>query len=235
MRAYGAEIVRVTEPDPETGEWLVARLNMIQRLLDERPGALWTNQYASEKNVQAHSETTMPEIVEALGKAPSHILVSVSTCGTIMGCADHIAAAGYPTTVVAVDASGSQIFGSPPCNRVLPGMGAGVQPPLLETERVDQVIHINEVDSIAGCRMLVRRESLLCGASSGGVVAALHQLSGDLKPGDVCVMLLPDRGERYLDTVYSDEWVREHIGGDALERRLEVTQGLSTTGMLARP
>jgi cysteine synthase A len=58
----------------------------------------------------------------------------------------------------------------------------------------------------------VRREGILAGASSGGLMAAVEKNRDKIPAGSTCVAILPDRGERYLDTVYSDEWVRDHFG-----------------------
>jgi len=58
----------------------------------------------------------------------------------------------------------------------------------------------------------VAREAILAGGSSGGVMSAIEKLQDRIPAGAVCVAILPDRGERYLETVFSDEWVREHFG-----------------------
>jgi N-(2-amino-2-carboxyethyl)-L-glutamate synthase len=44
------------------------------------------------------------------------------------------------------------------------------------------------------------------------VMMAVEQLRGSITPGATCVAVLPDRGERYLDTIYSDAWVEAHFG-----------------------
>jgi cysteine synthase A len=64
----------------------------------------------------------------------------------------------------------------------------------------------------------VQHEAILAGASSGGVISAIERLIADNKlhrPAR-CVAILPDRGERYLDTVYSDSWVQSHLGVENL-------------------
>ncbi|MNV88764.1 putative siderophore biosynthesis protein SbnA [compost metagenome] len=72
--------------------------------------------------------------------------------------------------------------------------------------------------------MLAQNESILAGASSGGVIAAVKQMEPELTPGAVCAVILHDKGERYLDTVYSDSWIQGQFGrelwtegGDVLE------------------
>lgn len=65
LRAYGAKVVEVTAPDPQTSEFRQARINRVRELLRERSGAVWANQYANPDNALAH-QTPCREIVEAL-------------------------------------------------------------------------------------------------------------------------------------------------------------------------
>jgi cysteine synthase A len=221
LEAYGAEIDCVKEPDPETGELLPARLKRVRQILAEIGHGFWPNQYASLHNAGAHYRTTMHEIAAALAGRVDYVFCATSTCGTVRGCGEYARRHGLSTRVVAVDALGSLIFSDEQGPRLLPGMGAGLRPPLCDPQYIDEVVHVSDLDCIEGCRRLVRREGILAGASSGGLVAAVAKLRGKIPAGAVCVVILPDRGERYLDTVYSDEWVRSHFGeaaGRALGR-----------------
>jgi cysteine synthase A len=65
---------------------------------------------------------------------------------------------------------------------------------------------------VVGCRKLSHREAVLAGGSSGALVSALEQLAPELPAGSRCVLVLPDGGDRYLDTIYSDSWVRRQFG-----------------------
>jgi 2,3-diaminopropionate biosynthesis protein SbnA len=212
LRAYGVEIDVVTEPDPATGELLEARLNRVRQLVAEVPGAVWPNQYESPLNPGSHYRTTMHEIASALDGRVDYLFVGTSTCGTIRGCAEYARDHGLATRIVAVDALGSLIFESAPATRRLPGLGAGIHPPLLERSLIDEVVHVTDLDSIVFCRRLVAHEAILAGGSSGGVLAGIDKIRRQIPAGARCVALLPDRGERYLETVFDDEWVREHFG-----------------------
>ena len=100
----------VIEPDPVTGELLVARLTLVKSLVAEMPGAWWPDQYSNDSNPAAHRET-MAEIDAALDGDIDWLFVATSTTGTLRGCCDHILEAGLDTKVVAVDAVGSVLFG----------------------------------------------------------------------------------------------------------------------------
>ena len=212
LEAYGAQIDYVAEPDPATGEFLPARLNRVRDLVAEIPGAFWPNQYANEGNSGAHYRTTMHEVATALDGKVDVIFCATSTCGTVRGCGEYARDHGMSTRVVAVDAKGSLIFSDQKAKRMFPGMGAGLRPPLCDMTFIDDFILVSDLECVAGCRQLVRREGILTGASSGGLIAAAGLFRDKIPAGSNAVVILPDRGERYLDTVYSDDWVRENLG-----------------------
>ena len=212
LEAYGAEIDYVAEPDPATGEFLPARLNRVQQLLQQIDGAFWPNQYANESNSASHYRETMKEVATSLDGSVDFVLCATSTCGTVRGCGEYVRDHQMTTRVVAVDALGSLIFSTEKGPRLFPGMGAGVRPPLCDLTLIHDIVHVDDMECVAGCRRLVAREGILSGASSGGLIAAVHRLRDKIPPASSCVVILPDRGERYLDTVYSDEWVRKHLG-----------------------
>jgi cysteine synthase A len=212
LELYGAEIDWVTEPDPVSGEFLQARIARVGHLLSDIPGSFWPNQYANEMNSMAHYETTMHEIASVLKGEVDFLFCATSTCGTITGCAEYVRDHGMRTEIIAVDAVGSRIFAAEPAPRFIPGFGAGFRPSLCRTDLVSRCVHVSDIDCVTGCRNLLRREGLLVGGSSGGVLAAVERLRDVIPPGAQCVMILADRGERYLDTVYSDDWVCEHLG-----------------------
>ncbi len=212
MRAYGAEIDYVLEPDPATGEFLQARILRVQELLGTIKSSFWPNQYANSHNSGSHYRTTMHEIATDLAGKVDFLFVATSTCGTIRGCGEYVRDHDLKTHIVAVDAVGSLIFGSEKAERKIPGLGAGLRPPLCDLSLVHQVVHVTDLDCVIGCRRLIEQEALLCGGSSGAVLAAFDRLKGDIPAGSNCVIILPDRGDRYLDTIFSEEWVLQHFG-----------------------
>lgn len=210
MKAFGAEVHYVSEPDEETGEFLSARLNRVRALLAEIPGSYWPNQYANEHNYMSHYDTTMREIAEHLPKV-DYLFGGASTCGTLLGCSKYIHDHNMSTQIVAVDAEGSVLFGGNKGHRRFPGLGAGIVPPFALEPFADHVKSVSDWEMVVGCRMLVDQEAILVGPSSGGVVMALHNMLSELPEHAVCVLIIHDRGERYLDTVYSEDWVQQQF------------------------
>ena len=213
LAAYGAEIEMIEHPDPETGELLPAKLKRIDEILETVENSFWANQYASQENSGAHYRSTVKEILHDLdGYMLDYLFIATATCGTIRGCLDYLVDHGYPTKVIAVDALGSQIFSNCKHDRLIPGFGSAICPELTPTDGVHKFLHVTDIDCVVGCRRLARTEAILAGGSSGGVISAVDRMSAEIPEGSTVVALLPDRGERYLDTIYSDEWVRENLG-----------------------
>ena len=212
LKAYGAEIDLVSACDPRTGEFLQARIERVRALLGAIEDSFWPNQYANFANASAHYKATMREIDEALDGKVEYLFCAASSCGTIRGCADYVQDYNLGTRIFAVDAVGSVIFGGQPAKRLIPGHGAMKRPELYRPDMADECIHVTDLDCVVGCRRLVRSEAILVGGSSGGVLMAIDRVRHRIPRGAVCVAIFPDRGERYLDTVYSDDWVEEHFG-----------------------
>lgn len=211
LKAYGATIELVTEPHPETNEFLRARLDRVKALSEEIENSFWPDQYSNIYNSIGHHQT-MNEITEALRAEPDYIFCATSTCGTLRGCADYVKQQGFSTKIVAVDAVGSVIFGGPKKKRLIPGHGAAICPPLFQSDLATQCVHVTDLECVVGCRRLARHEAILAGGSSGGVVSAVARFKDQVRKDATCVLILADRGERYLDTIYSDEWVEKHFG-----------------------
>jgi cysteine synthase A len=153
----------------------------------------------------------MREIMNSLGEL-DYLFCATSTCGTLRGCAEFVQEHNLKTKIFAVDAAGSAIFGGLPSKRLIPGHGAAVRPSLFRPNLAQACIHVTDVDCVVGCRRLLHDEAILAGGSSGAVVMAIDRIKYDLEPDSTCVAIFPDRGERYLDTIFEDNWVLQHLG-----------------------
>ncbi|MFC5474557.1 2,3-diaminopropionate biosynthesis protein SbnA [Paraherbaspirillum soli] len=206
IRCYGGQVDIVTEKDSQGG-YLETRIKRVKHLLHELPGSVWINQYANERNWQSHYHGEGEEILRQLDRPADYLVLGVSTSGTLHGVTRRLRQAWPDLKTVAVDAVGSVLFGTPPTPRDLPGIGASRVPELLQRDEITQVIHIDDYQSAIGCRQLVEREGIFAGGSSGSVIAAIQRLSAELPRPARILTILPDRGDRYLDTVYDDDWL----------------------------
>lgn len=212
LRAYGAEVELIDKPDPVTQELLPAKLKRIAEILATEKNSFWVDQHTNYENARAHYQTTIREIISDLDGELDYLFCATATCGTLRGCFDFLKERSLPTKVVAVDAEGSQIFSSRKAKRLIPGLGSAIKPALCPEDPLHASIHVSSLDCVVGCRRLVRTEGLLAGGSSGGLLSAIERLASEIPDGARCVAILPDRGERYLDTVFNDSWVRRHFG-----------------------
>lgn len=220
LQLLGANVEMVYEPDDQGG-YLQSRIRRVHKLLQIIPQGMWINQYANQLNWKAHYYGTGDEIVANLDSSIDCLVLAVSTTGTILGVSRCLRRKFPHLRVIAVDAVGSVIFGAPPGPREIPGIGASRAPELLSESEIDEVIYVNDRESVQGCHDLVAYEGIFAGGSSGSVIAAIRKLLPRLPSYYRILTILPDRGERYLNLVYNDDWV-------AQLQRLEVQPTLST-------
>jgi len=220
MEALGSEVHIITEPDP-AGGFLGARLDYVRALCAADDRYVWLNQYTNQGNWRAHYRTTAPAIARQFPQLDV-LFVGAGTTGTLTGCARYFEKRHRPVRVVAVDSVGSVTFGGRPGRRMIPGLGASVRPPMLDESVIDDVVRVEEADTIRACHRLARR-GFLFGGSTGTVVSgAMDWLSRHDASGLTAVAIAPDMGERYLDTVYQTNWVEAIYGKDVLSSDFDV-------------
>jgi N-(2-amino-2-carboxyethyl)-L-glutamate synthase len=214
MQAFGSQVHVITEP-ADVGGFLGARINYVRALCASDDRYVWLNQYANPQNWKAHYRRTAPAIASQFPQLDV-LFVGAGTCGTLMGCAHYFREWHRPVRVVAVDSVGSVTFGGEPGRRMIPGLGMNVRPPMLDESYVDEVVRVEEADTIRTCRRLAG-SGFLFGGSTGTVVSgAMGWLAMNGSEDVTAVAIAPDFGERYLDTVYQENWVQDLYGEDVL-------------------
>ena len=215
MEALGSQVHIITEPDP-VGGLLGARKAYVSAMCASDSRYVWLNQYRNPGNWRAHLRRTAPAIARDFPDLDV-LFVGAGTTGTLMGCARFFRSWHRQVHIVAVDAVGSVTFGGPPARRMIPGLGSGVRPELLDESYVDEVVLVEEADTLRACHRLARR-GFLFGGSTGTVVSgAMSWLARHGSKGLTSVAIAPDLGERYLDTVYQTNWLEDLFGKDVLD------------------
>lgn len=215
MEALGSQVHIIAEPDPKGG-LLGARIDYVRSLCRSDERYVWLNQYTNPGNWRAHYLRTAPAIAREFPKLDV-LFIGAGTCGTLMGCARYFREWHRPVHVVAIDSVGSVAFGGPPGRRMIPGLGTSIRPPLLDEDYVDEVVRVEEADTIRACHRLAR-SGFLFGGSTGTVVSgAMAWLDSYGERGLTAVAVAPDLGERYLDTIYQTNWVQDLYGDEVLE------------------
>ena len=215
MEALGAEVHTISEPDP-IGGLLAARMNHVRALCDSDPRYVWLNQYTNDDAWRAHYRTTGPAIARQFPDLDV-LFIGAGTTGTLMGTARYFKRWHPSVRIVAVDPVGSVSFGTPSAPRNIPGLGMAVRPPLLDESFVDEVVHVEERDTVRTCHALARR-GFLFGGSTGTVVSGATRWLDEHDAHDLtAVAIAPDLGERYLDTLYQTNWVQDLYGDDLID------------------
>jgi cysteine synthase B len=191
IRLYGAEII---DSPPEEGSNGAVRLAL--ELAERDPSLFMPFQYANEANPRAHYESTGAEIVAALDRVDL-LVAGLGTGGTLMGAGARLRES-FPDIVVAAaePLPGDEVMG-------LRSLEDGYVPPILDVSKLDRKLLVSNEESVAGVRLLLEREGIFGGVSSGAVVHAMLRLADELDEG-VVVCVLADGGWKYLSAAFWD-------------------------------
>lgn len=187
MAAFGADI-RLT---PKEGS-MEAAIDLAREL--EASGAgVRLDQFSNPDNPEAHYEGTGPEIWRDTQGTVTHFVSAMGTTGTIMGVSRYLKQRSPQVRIVGVQPEeGSSI---PGIRRWPPDY----LPKIYDPSRVDRIIDIAQAEAEETTRRLAVQEGIFAGISSGGAVAAALKLSRECA-GAVIVVIICDRGDRYLST-----------------------------------
>lgn len=218
LRAMGAEVIVCptnVEPEDPNSYYSVAA-----RLAEETENCYYPNQYDNKSNLQAHYETTGPEIWEQTEGKITHYVAGMGTGGTISGVGKYLKEKNPNIKVIGIDSVGSvykKYFetGEFDKNEIKPymteGIGEDIIPGTIEFEYIDAVLQVNDKESALDTRALAKEEGLFIGWSCGAAVAGVKNYikQQPLKKDEMMVVVLPDSGTRYISKVYNDEWMKE--------------------------
>lgn len=200
--------------------WQSARLELLEELLQTLPGAFWPQQYSNPDNPGAY-RTLADELVTDL-KEFDVLVGAVGSGGSLTGTARVLRSSHLPgLRIIGVDCVGSALFGQPDWpQRAQSGLGNSLLPKNLDRSLIGEVHWLNDKEAFDATRRLAAEQSLFAGNTSGSVYAVLGHLARTAPPGTRVVGIMPDRGDRYVESVYSEQYCRER-GIDVLEVREE--------------
>jgi cysteine synthase A len=195
MNALGAD-VRLTPAE----KGMRGAIDLAEKILAETENSFMPMQFNNPSNPDAHYSSTAPEICEDLGRAPDHFVAGVGTGGTLTGCARYFRDIGAETRITAVEPMESPVIsGGGPSSHGIQGIGAGFIPEILDLELIDNVAGVKTEEAFEFTRICAKEEKILCGISSGAVLAAAVKTARGAGEGTV-VSIFPDTGERYLSS-----------------------------------
>jgi len=189
LEAYGAEVVLT--PAREGTDGAIRRAH---EALAEAPNMYYMpNQFENENNVLAHYETTGPEVFAQTKGEIDVFVAGMGTTGTLMGVARYLRQHKREVRIIGIEPMvGHAIQG-------LKNMTESIVPKIYYPEELDEKIVIEDGEAFEVTKLLVRAEGLFVGMSSGAAVAGALRIAKGMKSGTI-VVVLPDRGDRYLST-----------------------------------
>jgi len=189
LEAYGAETV--LSPGCEMTD---GAINLAHKILAEEPDRYYMpNQYSNPNNPLAHYETTGPEILQQTDGEIDYFVAGMGTSGTLMGMSRFFADHAPGVKVIGVEPGlGHKIQG-------LKNMQEAIVPAIYDQGLLAEKLPVEDEAAYEMTRRLALNLGLFAGMSSGAAVAGALQIAGRIDRGTI-VVLLPDRGDRYLST-----------------------------------
>ena len=218
LQALGAEVhlcpANVAPDDPRS------YYEVAKRIHQETPNSIYINQYFNPLNPEAHYQSTGREIWEQTQGEITHVVVCSGTGGTISGIARYLKEQNPKVQVLGVDAYGSAIKKYHDTREFDPaeiypykieGMGKNLIPTATDFDVIDEFIKVTDKDAAITARELARTEGLFMGYTSGAAMQAVRQYAemGRFDENSIVVVLFADHGSRYMNKIYSDEWMKK--------------------------
>jgi len=217
LQALGAEVhlcpANVAPDDPRS------YYEVAKRIHSEIPDSIYINQYFNPLNPESHYQTGR-EIWEQTQGEITHVVVCSGTGGTISGIAHYLKEQNPRVQVLGVDAYGSAIKKYHETREFDPaevypykieGMGKNLIPTATDFDVIDEFIKVTDKDAALTARELARTEGLFMGYTSGAAMQAVKQYAeaGKFDENSIVVALLADHGSRYMNKIYSDDWMKK--------------------------
>lgn len=203
LEDLGATVDIVHERAPGGG-YQATRLARVAELLAGLPSAFCPEQYSNPANPASYA-LVADLLAEQLGQVDC-LVGPVGSGGSMCGTASALREAFPDLTAIGVDTHRSVLFGQPDGHRVLRGLGNSLVPANLDHRQFDEVHWMDAGQAYAATRMLHRKHALFMGPTSGASYLAGAWWAAR-NPDALTVVVLPDEGYRYLDTVYDDTWL----------------------------
>ena len=218
LQALGAEVhlcpANVAPDDPRS------YYEVAKRIHQETPNSIYINQYFNPLNPEAHYQSTGREIWEQTQGEITHVVVCSGTGGTISGIARYLKEQNPKVQVLGVDAYGSAIKKYHDTREFDPaeiypykieGMGKNLIPTATDFDVIDEFVKVTDKDAALTARELARTEGLFMGYTSGAAMQAVRQYAemGRFDENSIVVVLFADHGSRYMNKIYSDEWMKK--------------------------
>jgi len=206
MEELGVRVEIVKEPAVEGG-YQRARLNRMAELEAEHPDHFCPSQYDNPHNPGAYAPLA-EQLVECLGGFDC-LIGSVGSGGSTCGTSRYLRLILSDLRTIGVDTLGSVIFGQPDEKRLLRGLGNSLMPRNVDHETFNEIHWVSAAEAFRATRVLHRTKALFMGGTSGAAYMVANWWANK-HPGKRALVLFPDEGYRYQDTIYNDQWLHDN-------------------------
>jgi len=214
LRVLNVELVLIDHTlPPESPE---SYNNIAPRIAQETPNGYYFDQHNNRENNETHYKTTGPEIWEQMEGKIDYFVAGVGTGGTICGVSKFLKEKDPKIRVIGVDPLGSIFFDYfhtkrkiKPSPYLLEGLGDEFLIGCVDFSLIDNIYQITDKQAFQMTRELTNRESILAGGSSGATIWASLKLAREIDKPVRIVTIFADSANRYLSTIYNDDWLRE--------------------------
>ena len=214
VRALGAE-VRLTRSDVTRGHPEYYQ-DIAARLTTEIPGSFYVNQFGNPANPLAHESTTGPEIWEQMAHDVDAVVVGVCSGGTLTGLGRFFKKVQPNLEMILADPTGSILYEWVKLGKLVQagswtveGIGEDFVPDIADMSLVRDAYEIDDAESFAVARELLRKEGILGGSSTGTLLAGALRYCREQKTRKRVVTFVCDTGNKYLSKMYNDFWMAE--------------------------
>ncbi|KZS69257.1 pyridoxal-5'-phosphate-dependent protein subunit beta [Mycobacterium kansasii] len=207
LTAYGVRVDIVTEPHP-SGGWQQARKDRVAELRAADPHAWNPDQYNNPDNVDSY-RSLATELLNQLGSIDV-LVCSVGTGGHSAGVARVLRDVNPNLKLIGVDTIGSTIFGQPAAMRLMRGLGSSIYPRNVDYPAFAEAHWVAPAEAVWACRTLASSYYVSGGWSVGAVALVAGWAARTHEPGTKIAAVFPDGPLRYFDTIYNDEYCRQH-------------------------
>ena len=197
LKVFGAELVLT-----EGAKGMKGAIEKARQIAEERENTFIPQQFENPANPEIHRRTTAEEIWQDTDGKVDIFISGVGTGGTITGVGQFLKEKNNTIKIIAVEPEDSPVLsGGEAGPHKIQGIGAGFVPEVLDTNVVDEIIKVKDLNAGETVKKFAENEGIFVGISSGAALwAALEVAKRIENEGKLIVVVLPDTGERYLST-----------------------------------
>jgi cystathionine beta-synthase len=190
--------------------------NITPKIVAENPDCYFPDQHNNLENNEAHYKTTGPEIWEQMDGKIDYFVAGMGTGGTIGGVARFLKEKDPNIKVIAIDPAGSIFYDyfhskkiGKPHPYLIEGLGDEFLIKCADFSNIDDIYRVTDKDAFEHTRLLVKKEAIMAGGSSGAALWGVLKLAKSLEKPARIVTIFPDSASRYLSTIFNDSWMKE--------------------------